>query len=182
MDRAELERLVDAGASEREIAAHFRVSHTTVRRRLKRHGLATVRARRLQTPVVDGELICPRHGPTGFARRSDGGRRCLKCRSEAVSRRRRRVKQILVAEAGGACALCGYAKCVAALEFHHVDPAGKAFSIGMQGLTRSLERARLEAKKCVLLCSNCHAEVEAGFSDLWHPSALRIRSDECVPG
>ena len=29
------------------------------------------------------------------------------------------------------------------------------------GLARSLDRARAEAAKCVLLCANCHAEVEA---------------------
>src|SRR4051812_23838272 len=113
MDRAELEHLVEQGASEREIAARCGVSHTTVRRWLGRHGLATVRARRLRAPTADGVLVCPRHGLTRFSIRSDGGgRRCLKCRSDAVSRRRRRVKQILVEEAGGACVLCGYAKCV----------------------------------------------------------------------
>jgi hypothetical protein len=32
-----------------------------------------------------------------------------------------------------------------------------------RGVTRSLERARHEAKKCILLCGNCHAEVEAGL-------------------
>ena len=30
-------------------------------------------------------------------------------------------------------------------------------------MTRSLERLREEAGKCVLLCANCHAEVESGF-------------------
>ncbi len=64
---------------------------------------------------------------------------------------------------GGRCAICGYARCERALEFHHVDPATKAFAIAFQGVTRSIERARAEAAKCVLLCSNCHAEVEAGF-------------------
>ena len=30
------------------------------------------------------------------------------------------------------------------------------------GVTLSLDSLRAEARKCVLLCSNCHAEVEAG--------------------
>ena len=77
-------------------------------------------------------------------------------------RRRRKGKAILVAEAGGACVACGYDRCIAALQFHHLDPAEKRFSLSQQGMTRSLERARAEARKCVLLCGNCHAEAEAG--------------------
>ena len=35
-----------------------------------------------------------------------------------------------------------------------------------RGVTRSLAAARAEAAKCVLLCANCHAEVEAGVKRL----------------
>lgn len=82
------------------------------------------------------------------------------------SNRRRRVKQQLVAEAGGACVLCGYSRYAGALQFHHVDPANKSFSLGLSGLTRSIEAMRAEAAKCVLLCGNCHAEVEGGVATL----------------
>jgi hypothetical protein len=98
-----------------------------------------------------------------FVQRGDTGSwRCIPCRSEAVTDRRRRVKAILVAEAGGACVVCGYDRCLAALQFHHLRPEEKRFSLGDKGLARSLEKARAEARKCVLLCANCHAEVEAG--------------------
>jgi hypothetical protein len=83
-----------------------------------------------------------------------------------VNEHRRRVKQTLVAEAGGRCILCGYDRCVRALEFHHVDPATKRFGVALRGVARSLERARAEAAKCVLLCSNCHMEVEAGLASV----------------
>jgi 5-methylcytosine-specific restriction endonuclease McrA len=73
---------------------------------------------------------------------------------------------VLVEEAGGCCAICGYKRSVAALEFHHIVPAEKSFSLSHRGVARSLERARHEASKCVLLCSNCHAEVEAGVATL----------------
>jgi hypothetical protein len=62
--------------------------------------------------------------------------------------------------------LCGYSRCPAALQFHHRDPATKSFAVSRQGVTRSLARARAEARKCVLLCANCHAEVESGFAQL----------------
>jgi 5-methylcytosine-specific restriction endonuclease McrA len=85
---------------------------------------------------------------------------------DAVNARRRRVKAALVAEAGGACLLCGYDRCLAALHFHHLDPTQKAFTLAHTGVALSMARARTEAAKCVLLCSNCHAEVEAGMIDL----------------
>jgi DNA-directed RNA polymerase subunit RPC12/RpoP len=101
-----------------------------------------------------------------------GTYRCAQCRQEAVVRRRRRVKEILVADAGGACVLCGYSAWIGALEFHHLDPSEKAFSVSGTGVTRSLERARAEARKCVLLCSNCHAEVEGGYQALQRSTAV----------
>jgi hypothetical protein len=55
---------------------------------------------------------------------------------------------------------------MAALQFHHLDPATKHFSLGRKGVARSLEKARAEAQKCLLLCANCHAEVEAGVLGL----------------
>jgi hypothetical protein len=89
--------------------------------------------------------------------------RCLRCRQERVAERRRAVKRILVSEAGGCCSRCGYDRCIAALQFHHLDPATKSFTLSKNGATQSIERAREEARKCILLCANCHAEVEAGF-------------------
>jgi hypothetical protein len=74
------------------------------------------------------------------------------------------VKAILVAEAGGRCGICGYDRRIGALEFHHVDPRQKRLEISRDGVTRSLEAVRLEARKCLLVCSNCHAEVEAGVA------------------
>lgn len=89
-----------------------------------------------------------------------------------MSRWRRKAEQTLVTEAGGACLVCGYSRCVRALEFHHVDPATKRFGLGSRGLARAIDALREEADKCVLLCANCHAEVEAGFTQL----PLRTRS------
>ena len=68
----------------------------------------------------------------------------------------------LLDEAGGRCAACGYDRCTANLHFHHVDPATKAFAVNMR-YGRSLEAYRQEAKKCDLLCANCHGEVEFGL-------------------
>jgi hypothetical protein len=83
---------------------------------------------------------------------------------EQVSQRRRIIKRKLVEEAGGKCLICGYARCQQVLQFHHLDPSTKEFHLALNGVTRSLARSRAEAKKCVLLCANCHGEVEAGIA------------------
>lgn len=75
-------------------------------------------------------------------------------------------RRSLVDEAGGRCSLCGYDRCVGALVFHHLDPAAKAFGLSARGLTRPLAELRREARKCVLLSANCHAEVESGLTAL----------------
>lgn len=180
--RDELERLVGEGMSITQIADSVGRSKATVRHWLRGHGLKTRRSedRRAlaEKATSESDLLirtCALHGQTTFKRRSPSGYRCLKCRSEAVSLRRRRIKRILVEEAGGACRVCGYARCMAALEFHHLAPAEKAFSLSEEGVTRSLARARQEAEKCVLLCANCHAEVEAGMTALTEQDSARVQ-------
>jgi Helix-turn-helix domain len=188
LDRDELESLLNDGLSIREVATAVDRSPATVRHWMRRYGLQSQHARadRKRSDAGDVTLRCRVHGLTAHRRRSDGGMRCLTCRSEAVARRRRQIKELLVAEAGGACVLCGYDRCNRALEFHHVDRASKAFGLAVQGLTRSLAAAREEARKCVLLCSNCHMEVEAGLNVLPLPADTMARSDPVprspVPG
>jgi len=173
IDRAELEALVGLGMPIRSMAQQLGVSYTAVRHWLKRYGLTTPRARRLAETAdaraagaETAEGYCPQHGLVTFVRRGADGFRCQRCRTEAVERRRRKIKRILVKEAGGACVLCGYSRTLAALHFHHVDPAEKSFGLGHKGVTLSLEAARAEAAKCVLLCATCHAEVELGVKRL----------------
>ena len=171
IDRDVLQALLGEGLSIRAMAARLGVSYTTVRHWLRRHHLSTPRARRLaetaEARAAGAETVeatCPVHGVTLFVRRGADGFRCRRCRSRAVDRRRKEVKRTLVAEAGGACALCGYDRSMAGLHFHHLEPAEKAFALSRRGVTLSLEAARTEAAKCVLLCSNCHAEVESGLA------------------
>jgi len=103
---------------------------------------------------------CKYHGMTEYSIRKNGHIRCRKCVAEGVQRRRKKVKRILVEEAGGKCIRCDYDKCYEALQFHHRNPEEKEFGIGSKGLTRGLDILRKEAKKCDLLCSNCHKEIE----------------------
>jgi transposase len=165
-----LAALVEEGLSLQQIAERLGVGATTVRHWLRRNGLATVRARRSAAASRGPRVVireCTRHGFTAWIRTGTGGRyRCKRCRSEHVSARRRRVKKLLVDEAGGRCILCGYDRYAGALQFHHLDPSTKSFALSVQGVARSLEKARAEAAKCVLICANCHAEVEAGVATI----------------
>ena len=73
---------------------------------------------------------CPRHGWTDYVRSGRRGfYRCPKCAMERVAARRRRIKEILVAEAGGRCRVCGYDIYIGALHFHHQDPSAKRFAV-----------------------------------------------------
>lgn len=109
------------------------------------------------------ERECNHHGLTEYVQRKDGRWRCKKCASEAVTKRRRKVKRLLIEAGGGCCQLCGYDKCDAALQFHHRDPAEKDFAISQKQFI-ALEKGLIEIQKCILLCANCHAEVENGMT------------------
>jgi transposase len=176
LTRLALEPLVDEGLTIAEIATRLGRSKSTVRYWLQRHGLKTRSRRgRRRSPEVRaareaGQSVitmrCPRHDETVYVLDGRGYYRCRRCRAEAVSRRRRKMKETLVAEAGGVCVLCGYAANMRALHFHHIEPADKRIEINAKGVALSLQRLRSEARKCVLLCSNCHAEVEDGAVSL----------------
>jgi len=74
--------------------------------------------------------------------------------------RGRKRKLTLISDKGGECEICGYNKNFSALEFHHLDPTEKKFSLDLRSLSnRRWEAVLNEAAKCQLLCSNCHAEL-----------------------
>jgi DNA-binding CsgD family transcriptional regulator len=183
ISREELQALVKGGATLREMAAELDRSVATIRHWLKKYGLVVDGSRRRalakearRTGQRYATLDCEHHGLAKFVLEGRGYFRCVQCRKERVSEWRRQVKRRLVAEAGGACLICGYDKCLAALEFHHRDRRTKLFALSRQGVTRSFEEARAEARKCDLLCSNCHAEVENGVTEIPPRARLRLVS------
>ena len=66
------------------------------------------------------------------------------------------MKAKLIAVRGGQCEDCGYRGHPNSLEFHHLDPATKEFTISRYIAQFGYERLIAEAAKCVLLCANCH--------------------------
>lgn len=87
--------------------------------------------------------------------------------SQAVKDWRIRTKARIIEAMGSKCNICGYNKCNGALELHHIDPNGKEFSFGgIRANPKSWDKIVEELKKCVLLCANCHREVEMGITNL----------------
>jgi hypothetical protein len=160
--RRRLEELARRGATLREMAAELDRSIATVRYWLRRWSIprADARRTRVDPATAPREVMraCSRHGRAVFRLDVRGTYRCVLCAQERVAERRREIKRILVEEAGGCCAACGYDRSPAALQFHHLDRAEKSFGISSRGFSHGIERARKEARKCVLLCGNCHAK------------------------
>lgn len=84
----------------------------------------------------------------------------------AVSKRRRKLKSLAIELKGGRCQICGYNRCIWALDFHHLDEKSKSFDLSTRGLTRSWARIKNEVGKCILVCANCHRELHAGLIKL----------------
>lgn len=171
--REALEPLVAEGLTLGQIASRLEVSIKTVCYWIDRFSLPKPReiragdtVERLRNGDTRAIRKCRHHGEVEFVLDRRGSWRCRQCRQDAVVERRRKVKRILVEEAGGRCVVCGYDRSVAALHFHHIDPATKRFNLSQKGHTVGIDLVREEASKCALVCANCHVEVEKGIAQL----------------
>lgn len=107
--------------------------------------------------------ICPICGKSFKPKNALASQRvcCYDCMPEGIQLTRGGFLAKLKEARGGKCIRCGYNKCIQALEFHHLDPNKKDFTISNANF--KLLEATEEAKKCILLCSNCHKEFHAGL-------------------
>jgi hypothetical protein len=112
-----------------------------------------------------------------FYTRTDRGKqrlrtRCKKCSIQHVRQVQADKMLRLRSVFGGACFSCGYSKCLEALEFHH--NGNKEGMISWMTLSRKYEVVLAEARKCQLLCANCHREhhaQERRISNLEHTTS-----------
>lgn len=63
------------------------------------------------------------------------------------------------------CTICGYNKCIAALDFHHKDPTQKDVLISRFKFYTFDDRVKKELDKCIVLCANCHRELHYSRKD-----------------
>ena len=81
-----------------------------------------------------------------------------------VKKYRSNLKEKLVEYKGGKCEVCGYNKCIEALEFHHLDPSEKEFGVSSYS-SLSFDKAKKEVDKCILVCANCHREIHHALNE-----------------
>ena len=87
-------------------------------------------------------------------------RECKTCFRQRMNIKHAQQKLLLVEEHGGKCLHCGYSV-ARVLQFHHLEPQHKDFTIGYRP-SANIATLRKEAEKCILLCPNCHAEKHLG--------------------
>lgn len=61
----------------------------------------------------------------------------------AVRKRRQKIRQMAIAAKGAKCEVCGYDRCMEALEFHHLSESDKNFGLSekvMQDPGKGLKR------------------------------------------
>jgi hypothetical protein len=93
--------------------------------------------------------------------------RAKKVRNETRKVWTAKEKQRAVEYKGGKCVCCGYAECLAALDFHHRNPKEKeGYGTGALVAHWSFKRNKKELDKCDLVCVRCHREIHAGFRTL----------------
>lgn len=100
---------------------------------------------------------------------------CYDCMPDGVQLTRGGFLAKLKEASGGKCIKCGYNKCLKALEFHHLDPSKKDFTISNDHF--KLLDAVNESKKCILICSNCHKELH---DNMWAIEELNLEEMEEV--
>ncbi len=82
--------------------------------------------------------------------------------TRAQKRKRNRFAALLYK--GNKCKICLYDKCIPALEFHHIDPSSKKFTIS-SGIDKGWRKIKSELDKCILVCPNCHKEIHYNCMD-----------------
>ena len=80
---------------------------------------------------------------------------------------RKNTKDRIIKSMGGECVCCGYNKCSASLDIHHLTPSEKEFGLGsIRGSPKNWETIVKELKKCVLVCNRCHQEIHHGLTEV----------------
>jgi hypothetical protein len=87
---------------------------------------------------------------------------CPQCEKKKFRDGQRELRRQLRVEFGGACQICGYTRCWAALHFHHLDSSEK-YDWNEKGKGgSSLREIKRHPERFQLVCANCHIEIHQG--------------------
>lgn len=172
MEKQILINFINENKSIQEIAFELNKSKTTIRYWLSKYELKTNYIN-LKCNPTNMTKICPKckleKDLTLFHnRRNKKGNStyCKSCTTSQTINRQQTFKIKCLEYKGNSCLVCNYNKYYGALEFHHLDPNEKDFSIGSVKLYQFNDNIKKELDKCVVLCSNCHKEVHANLINL----------------
>lgn len=109
-----------------------------------------------------------------YKNRKDKGVEKIRSKANAIRQREKRriFRNEIISLLGGECKKCGYKKSSCSLDFHHVNPDEKSSGVSILIWFLKMHEAKEEADKTVLLCANCHRELE---NNEW--SAVFIKSE-----
>jgi hypothetical protein len=170
MEKQILLELIDKGLTVQKIADHEKCSFTNVRYWLRKYGLntKTYNNKGKSCQVCGGEL---KGRQTLYCSKKCKVKELLKYDKTAADKMREKGlkrKIHFVNQLGGKCQCCGYDKNLAALTFHHIDPENKSFNLDIRKMTNTrMSSLEDEAKKCQLLCQNCHTELHNQKHNNW---------------
>lgn len=165
MEKQDFEKLIEEGLSTSKISERLGISQTNVRYWLKKFELKT--KFKIYNKKFDTDPLfrsCPKCKLTltkeGFYK---GYSYCKPCANKQSAESAKLYKRQAVDYKGGKCEICGYNKCIAALEFHHKNPSEKDFTISHR--SRSFASMKKELDKCMLVCCRCHREIHSNQMD-----------------
>lgn len=167
MEKEIIQSHIKNGLSLNQIAKKTNKSLTTIRYWAKKHNLKSKFETFLNQEKKEyGKFrFCPRCKKqvltkNFYSRRGkeNSSVYCKVCTNEQTTERQKEFKLKCVEYKGGKCQMCGYEKCVAALEFHHTNPSEKDFNISHLKSYTFNEVVKKELDKCILLCACCHRE------------------------
>ena len=86
---------------------------------------------------------------------------CKKCNSIRQAKRDYDRREFINSFKNKPCVRCGVMYPPYVMDFHHRDPAEKAFNLS-KARNKPIDKIIEEVAKCDILCANCHREVEHG--------------------
>lgn len=166
MDNGKLEKLVENGCSQRQIAKEFDCSQSKIKYWLKKLNLKTNNNQYNKGKHLDkNKKYCPKCDAVKpisefYVRtnRNDITSYCKKCSNEYHTKRVKEVKLKMVNYKGGQCNDCGLTiedSHYNVFDFHHLNPNEKGLNFDRIKYQK-WDKIKIELDKCVLLCANCH--------------------------
>lgn len=141
-----------------------------------------------QTKIIDGKkrnlrnrrkcLNCMPFGQSRYRRKTEEEKRSANAEKarrhyhrrkkelgiDPIRLHREKRKKELVKTLGSKCQLCGYNRTIKNLVFHHLKD--KKFPLTARGFQYAWDDIVAEARKCIMVCHNCHGEIHDGLIDM----------------